>query len=260
MEIGFHTMDAVSFSRMMGYSMNDLMFRQYQSYQGTDLPIPIPSSCPCCHKTLAHNLIPVMAINNAIKDDNNEDDEMFGECDVLAVYRCSDCNKLFAIWSHNKANEKEYRSDEQTYTCEIIAEYPFDSAITSFSNEINDLSPDFVEIYNQAEQAEHQNLHRICGMGYRKALEHLVDAYIKHKENVTTIPERDLSKKIKNHITNDAMQTLAEKAAWLGNDATHIENKHPDRDVTDMKKFITQMVKWIDYELSVEDAKTIEGK
>ena len=97
-------------------------------------------------------------------------------------------------------------------------------------------------------------------MGYRKALEFLVDAYIKYKEKTDTIPERDLQKKIQNHITNDAMKTLAEKATWLGNDATHIVNKHPERDVSDMKKFIIQMVKWIDYELSVEDADTIEKR
>lgn len=261
MNILYNTMDAISYSRMMGYSMNDYGFHQFQSYQGTELPIPTPTSCPCCHKTLANNLIPVMAINNAVKSDNEDSGEDgFAECDVISVYRCSDCNSLFAIWSHVTALKKEYSNDEPSYSCEIVAEYPFDSAVTSFSDEINNLSSDFVEIYNQTESAEHQNLHRICGMGYRKALEFLVDAYIKYKEKTDTIPERDLQKKIQNHITNDAMKTLAEKATWLGNDATHIVNKHPERDVSDMKKFIIQMVKWIDYELSVEDADTIEKR
>lgn len=55
--------------------------------------------------------------------------------------------------------------------------YPAPVRVKDFSQEIKDLSPNFVKIYHQAEQAENTGLSDICGLGYRKALEFLVKDY-----------------------------------------------------------------------------------
>lgn len=256
--VNFPTMDAISYSRMMACNTTNINIGMWYGYPKTELDVPRSTFCPCCHKVMADDVIPIMAVNNAKKDDNND----FAECYVVSVYRCSSCNNLYAIWSHHTKIEKDnynYQENNQ-YNCEIKSEYPFSTNKTSFSIKINNLSSDFVEIYNQAELAENNGLDLICGMGYRKSLEFLIDAFIKHSEHTDVISEKDLQKKIQNHLKDTKIKTLAEKATWLGNDATHIENKHPDRNVSDMKNFIIQIIKWIDFELSVEDAETIERR
>lgn len=254
--IRFPTMDAINYSRMMACNAMNMHVGMWHGYPQTELDVPRSTTCPCCHKVTADDLIPIMAINNAKKNDNGN----FFECDTVSIYRCSSCNNLYAIWSKHIKEETDDYSNDSLYDCKINAEYPFSTNVTTFSSEIQNLSPDFATTYNQSELAENQGLDLICGMGYRKSLEFLIDAFIKHSEHVDTIPERELQKKIQNHLTNTKVKTLAEKATWLGNDAAHIENKHPDRSVSDMKNFIIQIVKWIDFELSVEDAETIEKK
>lgn len=96
-------------------------------------------------------------------------------------------------------------------------------------------------------------------MGYRRALEFLVDAYIRKNRPTETIDANlPLSKKIRDYIDNEHIKTLAQKSAWLGNDATHIVNNHPDRSVKDIKKFIKAITAIIDAEFACEDANTIE--
>lgn len=129
-----------------------------------------------------------------------------------------------------------------------------------FSDYIMNLSPTFIEIYNQSENAEAIHLDQIAGMGYRKALEFLVKDYIihKHQNDKSIIGEKSLSFCINNYINNQDIKILAEKSAWLGNDETHYVKKHTDRDVSDLKKFINACANYIEMELTVEDANTIK--
>ena len=253
MKITYHTMDTISYQSMQSYCAGNNAYGGFNTYVGTDLNIPTPTSCPCCNKVLATNLLPIIAFNNLNKINNEKIDE---ECLVLSVYRCSDCNQLFAIWSKGFYSEKD--STENEIDGEQIAIYPFDNTGVSYSKDINNLSPNFVEIYHQAEQAEHMGLNDICGMGYRKALEFLVDDYVRYKNPGAIIDgSLALSKKIDNYISDNRIKELAKKATWIGNDATHIIKKHPDRDINDIKKFIKAIVTMIDCDYACEDAKTI---
>ena len=261
--IVYPTMDALSYARLRAVNTGyDFMGYKNFGYQATDIPVPMPTECPCCKKTMSSDLTPIIAVNNLLpfdEMDNDEEDFRVGDkCKVVSIYRCTSCNSLFTIWSEHKASADEHHRVE--WSCEIQNLYPFDTHTTVFSDEINGLSSEFVDIYNQAELAEAQTLDELCGMGYRGALEFLVDAYIrKIKPNEIINPSLELGKKINNYIDDFKIKTLAEKAAWLGNDATHIVDKHPDRDiVTDMKKFIKAMTTMIDAEFAYEDANTIQ--
>lgn len=253
MKIKHYTMDAISYSSMLSYRTGNFADGMFRGFVGTDLSIPIPSSCPCCNKTLATNLLPVIAVNNANKIDNELQDD---NITVLSVYRCSNCNQLFAIWS--KCFISELDVSGKKWDCEPIAMYPFNSTGTNYSKDIQKLSSDFVKIYHQAERAEKLGLDDICGMGYRRALEFLVNAYARYKNPGVTIKEEmPLGKKIETYISDDRIRELAKKAAWIGNDATHIIKKHPDRDTNDIKRFIKAIVAMIDCDYACEDAKTI---
>ena len=53
------------------------------------------------------------------------------------------------------------------------------------------------------------------------------------------------------------LKVLADRCAWIGNDAVHVVSKHPERDFSDMRKFIRAMETFISAQLAYEDALTI---
>ena len=98
-------------------------------------------------------------------------------------------------------------------------------------------------------------------MGYRKALEFLIKDYVihLHPEETDLIKSEPLGATIQ-RIDDHRIKTLAQRAAWLGNDETHYVRHHLDRDVSDMKTFIDAMLHFIASELSFEDALSISPK
>lgn len=116
-----------------------------------------------------------------------------------------------------------------------------------FEANIEGLSPQFVKIYNQALEAESRQLDEIAGIGYRKALEFLVKDYCKHAhpDESDEIERTWLKTCIVKFIPQQSIQTLASRAAWIGNDEAHYTRKHEDRDIADMKSFIQAMVHYI---------------
>jgi len=54
-----------------------------------------------------------------------------------------------------------------------------------------------------------------------------------------------LSATIKNRVNDPNVKVCAERAAWLGNDATHYVRKWEDKDISDLKTLITLTVNWI---------------
>jgi len=124
------------------------------------------------------------------------------------------------------------------------------------------LSPRFCEIYNQALEAEENELDELSGPGYRKALEFLVKdfAISRNPESIENIKDIDLSRCINQFIENRRIKTLAEKCAWIGNDLTHYTRKHEDLTIDDLKILIGVAVSFIDSELQVDFAESIQKK
>ena len=133
---------------------------------------------------------------------------------------------------------------------------------TSFSDKINSLSPNFVEIYHQSEKAENMGLTEICGLGYRKALEFLVKDYAItfNPGDSDTIKRKLLSPCINDHIDNKRIKSLATASAWIGNDETHYIRKHEDYNLGHLKAFISAIVSYIDSELSYLEAESLLNK
>lgn len=243
------TMDSISYFQMLAANAGQGQLYAPHWYKATEIPVLRPSECPCCDRTMAYDLIPVMSLNNIDRTSCESGDA----CEVVSVYRCTSCNHMFAIWTHHE------KLTAEEYSCDIIDQFPHSTGVTEFSENIQKLSREFVKIYNQAENAEHQGLDEICGMGYRRSAEFLVDAYVRHKKPDTDIAASlPLAKKIQDYVPEEKIRELAKKTAWLGNDETHIEKKHPNRDISDMKKFIRAMVALIDADFAYEDACSIE--
>ena len=128
-----------------------------------------------------------------------------------------------------------------------------------FDDRLENLSPHFTNIYNQALAAECDGLDEIAGLGYRKALEFLVKDYAihTHPDDEEKIKLMMVSLCIKTYIDNKRIVDLAEKSAWIGNDEAHYVRKQKNLDVSDMKEFIQALVYFVSMDLVAEEASTI---
>lgn len=118
---------------------------------------------------------------------------------------------------------------------------------TVFPDAITGLSSSFVEIFNQASEAESLKLFEVAGPGYRKALEFLVKdfAISANPAHTETIKGKRLQKVINDYIDDANIKDCAERAWWLGNDESHYINKW-EKDIAILKDVITLVVNWID--------------
>jgi hypothetical protein len=129
---------------------------------------------------------------------------------------------------------------------------PIEPRNYSQPSELEKISPDFCEIYNQAHKAEQLGLLLVSGPGYRKALEFLIKDYLTSlqtsEEVKKEIAETPLMGCIKTFIVDARIKATAERATWLGNDETHYIRKWEDKDVEDLKNFIRLTTFWIQSE------------
>lgn len=177
---------------------------------------------------------------------------------------CTGCKSVFVTdYEITKDVNKPTGSSTRYYCVEKkVSSEPNRFVAQVFDKHINNLSPSFVKIYNQALAAESRSLDEIAGLGYRKSLEFLIKdfAIAEHPDDEGKIKSMMLSPCIKNYIDDHRIKTLAEKSAWIGNDEAHYVRKQEDRDVSDMKNFITATVYFISMILITKDAETIPPK
>jgi hypothetical protein len=161
------------------------------------------------------------------------------------IYRCTHqgCQELF-IATYRNAN----RSTGGLPEFALIRVAPIASHKCSFSTTIQDLSPTFIEIYNQAISAESNNLDQLVGIGLRKALEFLIKDFAcsQNPDKEDEISSTWLGTCISNFINDTNVKECAKRAAWLGNDETHYTRRWDDRDITDLKLLVRLTMNWIE--------------
>lgn len=201
-----------------------------------------PESCPLCHYAISPN---------CIGDSWYRGNE--GERHLAILYTCPHCNRPFV------AHFIDGDSGGKTMQPQLDYCAPEFYSVQQFDDGIENLSPSFVKIYNQALEAESRRLDEIAGIGYRKALEFLVKDYCKHQypDKADEIERLRLGQCITSYINQEKIRTLAKRVAWIGNDETHYIRELQGRDVSDMKRFIHAIVSYIGMELAVEDAASI---
>ena len=116
-----------------------------------------------------------------------------------------------------------------------------------FAPELREISPTFVEIYNQAYATGQLGLEQICGVGYRKALEFLVKdfACLENPGATEHIKNMFLGNCIRDYISDARIQGCAKRAVWLGNDETHYVRRWTGKDISDLKILIDLVIFWI---------------
>lgn len=199
------------------------------------------NKCPICNSSIA----PVEKSKFF-----NSDSKMY-----FFMFECPACNKGF-ITHYNYTNERKIKNDISYNMLKLVNSYPKVPELHQFDENIKKLSSNFCEIFNQAYVAEQMNLNEIAGIGYRKALEFLIKDYCidKNKEQEEKIKKEPLSQVITNYILSDKIKNLAKASIWLGNDETHYVRKYEDKDIKDLKRFISATVAYITYELIADSA------
>lgn len=196
-----------------------------------------PEVCPMCGAVIKPSLL-----SSEVCPDNLGAN--FGVCTFL----CLHCYKPFiAHYSLGKDNNDPL----------FVA--PKMTVRRTFEQQISILSPRFVEIYNQALEAETLELDEIAGMGYRKSLEFLIKDFLisKPENQKETIEKMELGNCIANKIDNPKLKALASRAVWIGNDFTHYTRRFDEYDVADLKRFIDNALLWIAAELGADEALAI---
>ena len=172
------------------------------------------------------------------------------------LFDCPKCKRSFVfeyVFAGEIANVRSFDLSKRTYKV-----FPNEHLQESFSDSVKAISEKFVEIYHQSQIAETEGCTEICGMGYRKALEFLVKDYLckTYPNDADTIKTEFLSDAIR-RIEDPNIKTLAERCAWLGNDETHYVRKREDYKLDDLKRFIHALVYFLQAQLSVQDALSI---
>lgn len=198
-----------------------------------------PDICPLCHYAITPN---------CVEEEWYRDSS--GYRHLAVFYTCPHCFRPF-VTHFIDGTRFDYHMTPRIDYCGPSLFSP-----KVFEDDILALSMQFVKIYNQSLEAKNRGLDEIAGIGYRKSLEFLVKDYCKHKhpEKDDEIERSPLAKCISDYIAHPQINTLASRAAWIGNDETHYIRKLENRDVSDMKKFIDATLHYISMELAVEDA------
>jgi len=203
--------------------------------------IEYPEYCPHCGKSISPERIHVS---------NSEDSYSSGNARFVVTFRCSrsTCKKYFAV---------EYIFTSTSELCSI-AKYSYRPPIkVKLPENIEKVSPVFVEIYSQATVAESEILNQIAGVGYRKAAEFLIKDYAisKNKDDEEKIKAIMLGQVIDDYLNDfPKIQALAKSVAWIGNDETHYVRRHDGKDIQDLKKFILSAAQFIAADYDADEA------
>lgn len=200
-----------------------------------------PEYCPHCGKSISPERIHIS---------DSEDAYTSRDARFVVTFRCSRsaCKKYFAV---------EYIFVSPSRPCSI-AEYNYRPSIkVKLPENIEKVSPIFVEIYSQATVAEREVLDQIAGVGYRKAAEFLIKDYAisKNPSDEEHIKSIMLGKVIAEYLNDfPKIQALAKSVAWIGNDETHYVRRHDGKDIQDLKKFILSAAQFIAADYDADEA------
>jgi len=117
----------------------------------------------------------------------------------------------------------------------------------AFSETIANISPQFCEVYNEAQIAEQRRLRNICSAGFRRALEFLIKDYLilEKKDEKEEIENKSLLDCIELYVDDSRIKECAKMAAWLSDGESHYYRKWGDKDLNDLKVIIDLAINWI---------------
>ena len=210
-----------------------------------DITVPEVDTCPCCGIATSPTFIDGFVIKHP-------------DTDIIYCYVVLYCPKCKALYTARYINQIKYGGIDNMFL-ELV--FPKTANKVSFSNNIIELSPEFVSLYNQASKAEETDeMNGLAGLGYRKSLEFLI------KDFLIKIQNQDRDTIIKMELGNcvnklpEPLQDIAKASIWLANDEVHYFRKNLEYDMEDLKSFIDCLIHFIEVEYTYNKAKKLVSK
>lgn len=165
-------------------------------------------------------------------------------CFAWSQVSCAGCRTVSTIFVMNPPEATEPSEDTHIYV------FPAPVLGSLLERGLEDISPGFVEIFSQVQEAEALGLDSLIGVGYRKALEFLIKDYLisKHPDEEDKISRQLLAQCIRDYVTDPNIKDCADRAVWLGNDEAHYVRKWSDRDIEDLKTLLKLTRYWLSSE------------
>jgi len=180
-----------------------------------------PNICPYCEKGIDPKRISELLYSYQ------------GSTYAYVVYQCPCCDEVF--FAKYFPGHGEY--DGVAYPLVVLG-----GQIPSikFDDCLNEISPEFVKIYNEAYIAESLGCPSIAGIGYRMAFEYLIKDYgiAKCPESAEKIKKMKLQECILEFSPDEDTKTLWRGTTWIGNDFAHYETRFEDFDLQKLKELI----------------------
>lgn len=166
---------------------------------------------------------------------------------LLSSFSCANCGQRTQFFLLNPPQD----IGSEAIRAARLFQFPKPSSQGPFEAGIADVSPSFVEIHSQAQEAEGLGLNTLVGIGYRKAIEFLIKDYLieASPDKREAIEKATLGQCISNYVSDPKVKACAERATWLGNDETHYVRTWLDRDLQDLKILIKLTQYWISSEV-----------
>jgi hypothetical protein len=194
--------------------------------QNNHYAVDVPDACPICHR---HSEIQVL---QADQIDNREGAQVIFRCAYVG------CRQFYFGY---------YGPMPQS---ELTAIKPSKPDSTVFTDAVREISPVFVEVFGEAEEAAQLGLKQIAGPGYRKAFEYLIKDYAKSLSptKASEIESKFAGAVVTEFIGDARIQAVAKRSLWLGNDETHYLRKWTGHDLSDLITLIKLTANWIEIE------------
>lgn len=225
-----------------------------------DLEVEEVDVCPICkHAINAQAYSSVITLEPLILGINDFKQEVLN-----VLFICPKCKQCFLakyIVTYTPANPYDFGIG--SYSTKLIDAFPKVPNSLEFNAFIQDISPKFIKIYNEALYAEALNLFEVAGPGYRKAFEFLIKDYLiqnsesqEDKEQIKKLPLTQCIAK----LDLPQLQVVSKRVAWLGNDQTHYTPLFDEFDISHLKSMINITVSWITLLLETNEISQINPK
>ena len=172
-------------------------------------------------------------------------DEKQQNFNLISIYQCPSCHKGFVVMHHIERQETPMCG----YVFAENSQSVYPSAIPGLQIDecINKVSPRFYEIYSQCLQAKSSGLNELYGMGFRKALEHLVKDYaiFKNPAEQKIIESISLHQCIERYFNDSDAKNALLACKILGNNETHYVNDNDKNDVYLFENLIEDTIYYI---------------
>lgn len=158
---------------------------------------------------------------------------------IVFIWRCTVCEKVFVSLHTLNKDVVEY-----------VGTYP--QKLSLFNDaQLEEVSPRFIEVYNQALRAELTSDYNLAAIGFRTALEILTkDFAIAYSgDTKEQIVKLTLCDTIKKYFGESAVFSSANAIRILGNDHTHYERKYPEYDFSWLKECMAIVIALVRAEL-----------